>query len=166
MNLNWIFPTIQIWILSIWRPQLRSFALWPCQHNMTWACRPTVKRRWYRCKLHGTSTKAHVILAQVQVTWHKYKSLSNTVVTQVQDTFTSTVQVQVHSTGAATSKIRMHLQNTGKHTIWGHSCLDGKWKIDLLQCKNYFNIFHQNYPIYNYNCTTVNNYNCTTKRII
>ena len=119
MNLNWIFPTIQIWILSIWRPQLRSFALWPCQHNMTWACRPTVKRRWYRCKLHGTSTKAHVILEQVQVTWHKYKSLGNTVVTQVQDTFLSTVQVQVHSTGAATSKIRMHLQNTGKHTIWG-----------------------------------------------
>ena len=29
-----------------------------------------------------------------------------------------------------------------------HSCLDGKWKIDLLQCKNYFNILSQNYPMY------------------
>ena len=29
-----------------------------------------------------------------------------------------------------------------------HCYLGGKWEIDLLQCKNYFNIFYQNYPIY------------------
>ena len=29
-----------------------------------------------------------------------------------------------------------------------HSCLGGKWKIDLLQCKNWFNTFYQNYPLY------------------
>ena len=28
-----------------------------------------------------------------------------------------------------------------------HSCLGGKWKIDLLQCKNCFNIFSPNYLI-------------------
>ena len=48
---------------------------------MTWAWRPTAKRRWYSCKLHGTSTK---VCDALLLHWYGTRKISNMYIYKIQ----------------------------------------------------------------------------------
>ena len=75
---------------------------------MTWAWRPTAKRRWYSCKLHGTSTKVcDALLLHWYGIFTKYKCSKQGLSTSKGGTSTNYRQTQLQNTNIA-NKVCQH----------------------------------------------------------